>query len=245
MPSRLGRIVTEITGNYVTRTFDSPALRGSVPANIRGVASGHETNDARRENRGKAGAESPAAGPLVLAAALVPLFFGKPLWARARPLLDILPAPSLVLATLMSDRAILFPALAVTLGTTLEALALAIVGGVALACAPVCAIEMGRQRALLPVAIVLQVTPIIAIAPLLLSIYLDARAAVLACAFLPSPFSRSSRIQRLASPPSTTTSSISLRFTAPRAGERCSCSAPAGGPALFFLAAFASAAASR
>ncbi len=93
----------------------------------------------------------------------------------------ILPAPSLVLTTLMSDRAILFPALGVTLGTTLEALALAIVGGVALAV--LFAQSKWVERALLPVAIVLQVTPIIAIAPLLL-IYLDARAAVLACAFL-------------------------------------------------------------
>jgi len=93
----------------------------------------------------------------------------------------ILPAPSLVLATLMSDRAILFPALGVTLGTTLEALALAIIGGVALAV--LFAQSKWVERALLPVAIVLQVTPIIAIAPLLL-IYLDARAAVLACAFL-------------------------------------------------------------
>ena len=44
----------------------------------------------------------------------------------------VLPSPTLVLTTLAADRAILLPALAVTLGTTLEALALAVIGGVAL-----------------------------------------------------------------------------------------------------------------
>jgi NitT/TauT family transport system permease protein len=93
----------------------------------------------------------------------------------------VLPSPTLVLTTLVTDRAILLPALAVTLGTTLEALALAVIGGVALAV--LFSQSKWVERAFLPVAIVLQVTPIIAIAPLLL-IYLDARAAVLACAFL-------------------------------------------------------------
>lgn len=93
----------------------------------------------------------------------------------------ILPAPSLVLATLIADRAILFPALIVTLGTTLEALALAVIGGVALAV--LFAQSKWIERAFLPVAVILQVTPIIAIAPLLL-IYLDASSAVLVCAFL-------------------------------------------------------------
>ncbi len=93
----------------------------------------------------------------------------------------ILPAPTLILTTLATDRAILFPALLVTLGTTLEALALAVVGGVALAM--LFAQSKWAERAFLPFAVVLQVTPIIAIAPLLL-VYLDASSAVLVCAFL-------------------------------------------------------------
>ncbi|VTZ22804.1 Binding-protein-dependent transport systems inner membrane component [Methylocella tundrae] len=93
----------------------------------------------------------------------------------------ILPAPTLVLTTLATDRAILFPALLVTLSTTLEALALAVVGGVLLAA--LFAQSKWVERAFLPVAIILQVTPIIAIAPLLL-IYLDAASAVRVCAFL-------------------------------------------------------------
>jgi NitT/TauT family transport system permease protein len=93
----------------------------------------------------------------------------------------ILPAPSLVLETLVTDRSILIPALLVTLKTTFGALAAAVLGGVGLAV--LFAQWKWVERSFLPFAIVLQVTPIIAIAPLLL-IYLEAPAAVLVCAFL-------------------------------------------------------------
>lgn len=93
----------------------------------------------------------------------------------------ILPGPIQVLQTLWTDRATLAPALVVTLWTTAQALALAVVGGTALA------LLFSRSRllsaSLYPFAVVLQVTPVIAIAPLLL-IWLEPRAAVLACAFL-------------------------------------------------------------
>jgi NitT/TauT family transport system permease protein len=93
----------------------------------------------------------------------------------------VLPAPSVVAQTLVKDREILFSSLLVTLTTALEALALATIGGVALALA----ISRSRwlERAIMPFAIVLQVTPIIAIAPLLL-VYLEPARAVLVCAFL-------------------------------------------------------------
>jgi NitT/TauT family transport system permease protein len=93
----------------------------------------------------------------------------------------ILPAPSLVLRTLAADWEILSAALLVTLRTTLLALALATFGGLALAL--VFARWRWAERALFPFAVVLQVTPVIAIAPLLL-VYLDTEAAVLACAFI-------------------------------------------------------------
>ena len=93
----------------------------------------------------------------------------------------ILPSPSLVLETLVTDRGILFPALLVTLKTTFGALAAAVLGGVGLAV--LFAQWKWVERSFLPFAIVLQVTPIVAIAPLLL-IYLEAPSAVLVCAFL-------------------------------------------------------------
>ena len=69
----------------------------------------------------------------------------------------------------------------VTLTTTFEALIAAIVGGVLLALS----FRLWRplERAFFPFAVVMQVTPIIAIAPLLL-VYLSSGAAVLVCAFL-------------------------------------------------------------
>lgn len=93
----------------------------------------------------------------------------------------VLPAPSLVAQTLVKDHEILLSALVVTLTTALEALLAATIGGVALALA----ISRSKwlERAIMPFAIVLQVTPIIAIAPLLL-VYLAPAQAVLVCAFL-------------------------------------------------------------
>jgi NitT/TauT family transport system permease protein len=93
----------------------------------------------------------------------------------------VLPSPALVLTTLYDDRAILLPALFVTLTITLEALLAAILGGAGLAI--LFAQWKWLERSFLPFAVILQVTPVIAIAPLLL-IYLDTPTAVLACAFL-------------------------------------------------------------
>jgi NitT/TauT family transport system permease protein len=93
----------------------------------------------------------------------------------------VLPAPALVLSTLVSDWSVLGSSLWVTLTTTFEGLALAVVGGVGLA------VLFNQSRlveySLYPYAIILQVTPVIAIAPLLL-IYLPQQAAVLACAWI-------------------------------------------------------------
>jgi NitT/TauT family transport system permease protein len=101
-------------------------------------------------------------------------------WWKAVPPY-ILPSPSLILETLHKDWWTLYGSLLVTLGITFEALAAAIVGGVALAM--LFAQSRIIERAFFPFAVVMQVTPVIAIAPLLL-IYLSASTAVLVCAFL-------------------------------------------------------------
>ena len=93
----------------------------------------------------------------------------------------ILPGPLLVLTTLANDWPILWESLLATLTTTFEGLALAFFGGVALA-------MLFHQSRLIeysfyPYAVILQVTPVVAIAPLLL-IYLPQHAAVLACAWI-------------------------------------------------------------
>src|SRR5712664_3232056 len=92
-----------------------------------------------------------------------------------------LPGPGLVFRTLVSDWATLSDSLLVTLTTTLEAFLLAGIGGVGLA------VLFNQSRlieySLYPYAVILQVTPIVAVAPLLL-IYLPQPAAVLACAWI-------------------------------------------------------------
>ncbi len=93
----------------------------------------------------------------------------------------ILPAPSQIFLTLIKDWGTLSKSLMVTLGITLEALIAATIGGSLLALAfaqwsPV-------ERAFFPFAVILQVTPVVSIAPLLL-VYLSSSAAVLVCAFL-------------------------------------------------------------
>lgn len=93
----------------------------------------------------------------------------------------ILPAPSVILAKLVEDRELLFSSLMVTLGVTAKALVIATLSGVGLAL--LIAQSKWLERALLPFAVILQVTPIIAIAPLLL-VYLEPSRAVLVCAFL-------------------------------------------------------------
>jgi NitT/TauT family transport system permease protein len=93
----------------------------------------------------------------------------------------VLPAPGLVFATLVTDWPILSASLLVTMTTTFEGLVLAVIGGVGLAVL----FNQSRilEHALYPYAVILQVTPIVAIAPLLL-IYLPQPAAVLACAWI-------------------------------------------------------------
>jgi NitT/TauT family transport system permease protein len=93
----------------------------------------------------------------------------------------VLPAPSAIAYTLYKDWGVLSRSLMVTLSITFEALIAAIVGGVLLALS----FHLWRplERAFFPFAVVLQVTPVIAIAPLLL-VYLSSGEAVLVCAFL-------------------------------------------------------------
>jgi NitT/TauT family transport system permease protein len=93
----------------------------------------------------------------------------------------VLPGPGLVAATLLRDWPILWHSLLTTLLTTAEGFAAAAVGGIALAL--LFNQSKWLEHALLPYAIILQVTPVIAIAPLLL-IYLPQQTAVVVCAWI-------------------------------------------------------------
>ena len=93
----------------------------------------------------------------------------------------VLPGPGLVFATLVVDGALLWQSLLVTLTITVEGFLLAALGGIVLA------ITFNQWRlveySFYPYAVILQGTPVVAIAPLLL-IYLPQPLAVLACAWI-------------------------------------------------------------
>jgi len=93
----------------------------------------------------------------------------------------VLPGPVLVLQTLLGDWGILFQSLLATLTTTLEGFVAAAVGGIALAL--LFNLSKLVEYSLFPYAVILQVTPVIAIAPLLL-IYLPQETAVVVCAWI-------------------------------------------------------------
>jgi NitT/TauT family transport system permease protein len=108
------------------------------------------------------------------------------LWDRVVVWNDIphylVPGPGLVLETLIKDWTILFAAMLVTLQITLMALAVAVIGGVGLA------ILFNQSRfaelSFYPYAVILQVTPIVAVAPLIF-IYIDNRTVgLLLCAWI-------------------------------------------------------------
>ncbi|MCD2338907.1 ABC transporter permease [Ideonella azotifigens] len=94
----------------------------------------------------------------------------------------LLPAPSRVLVTLWDNLGSLMVSWWVTLRITLMALALACVGGVGVAA--VFALSRWVEWSLTPFAVVLQVTPVIAVAPLIMILTDSATATVLICAFI-------------------------------------------------------------
>jgi NitT/TauT family transport system permease protein len=122
---------------------------------------------------------------LRIALPIVVLTLGLALWEFVVRIENIppyvLPAPGLILRTLAADWALLSHSLLVTLITTFEGFMLAAAGGVGLA------VLFNQSRlveySLYPYAVILQVTPIVAVAPLLL-IYLPQHGAVLACAWI-------------------------------------------------------------
>lgn len=94
----------------------------------------------------------------------------------------IMPAPLTVVTTLFTDWPTLYPSLLVTLRVTLLALALALIGGVGLAI--ILVQSKWIELAIFPFAVILQVTPMIAIAPLLIIYIKDPQTVLLTCAFI-------------------------------------------------------------
>ena len=98
----------------------------------------------------------------------------------------IVPSPLLVARTLYVDRVLLLHSLAITLGIAVSALGLATVVGVAVAL--LFAQSRWIEMSLFPYAILLQVTPIVAIAPLIIIWVHDTRTALVLCALVVAIF---------------------------------------------------------
>ncbi len=98
--------------------------------------------------------------------------FDVPVW--------LVPSPAVVLSTLVTERTLLLDSLGVTLGIALTALAFAVLLGVLVSLLFVQSrvIEMS----LFPYAVLLQVTPLVAIAPLIIIWVKDTRVALVLCA---------------------------------------------------------------
>jgi NitT/TauT family transport system permease protein len=113
------------------------------------------------------------------------LVAGLAIWEFVVRLNDIppyvLPGPRAVFRTLIDDWPLLSRSLLTTLVTTFEGFVAAAVGGIALAL--LFNQSKWLEYSLFPYAVILQVTPVIAIAPLLL-IYLPQQSAVIVCAWI-------------------------------------------------------------
>ncbi|GLR50288.1 ABC transporter permease [Shinella yambaruensis] len=94
----------------------------------------------------------------------------------------LIPAPSLIAKTLVQDWSSLMQSAAFTVKLTLLSLSLAIVGGVLLGM--LFALSRTVEMCLFPFAVILQVTPIIAIAPLILIYVSNTFFALLICAWI-------------------------------------------------------------
>jgi NitT/TauT family transport system permease protein len=94
----------------------------------------------------------------------------------------VLPSPSVIARTLVDDFGTLFPSLLITLKITFLALLGAGVGGLLLGM--LLASSRWVEKSLFPYAVILQVTPIVAIAPLIIIWVKNATLALFICAWL-------------------------------------------------------------
>jgi len=131
---------------------------------------------------------APERGSLRLFRILLPIMVlaaGVAAWELVVRLNDIppylLPGPLAVVKTLITDWPALAQSLLTTLQTTFEGFIAAAIGGIALAL--LFNQSKWLEYSLFPYAVILQVTPVIAIAPLLL-IYLPQQTAVIVCAWI-------------------------------------------------------------
>ena len=146
-----------------------------------------DTSEHFAQPQGQSAADGAASGRMSrrLAPVLVGLMFLIG-WEAAVRFFEVkhyvLPGPLLIVETLLSDWRTLFGSLLSTLQTTIAAFLLAAFGGLGIAV--VFARSKWIEASLFPYAVILQVTPVVAIAPLIIIWVKDIEASLVVCAWI-------------------------------------------------------------
>lgn len=155
-----------------TEAPTDPATRGSGPV--------YDADEERRARRRRIENVAKYVVPLTVMALAIWYWDRLVVWNEIEPY--ILPRPGLVLQTLIEDWGTLSQSLLVTLKITGLALLIAVVGGVGLAV--LFSLSRFAEMSFSPFAVILQVTPIVSIAPLIF-IYIESRLiGLLLCAWI-------------------------------------------------------------
>ncbi|WP_342773467.1 ABC transporter permease [Aliishimia ponticola] len=159
---------------------DSAATPQTPMCEGRGTGPLFDADEERRARRKRIEEVAKYIVPLAILALAIWYWDRLVVWNDIEPY--ILPRPGLVLSTLIKDWGTLSQSLLITLQITGMALAVAVIGGVGLAV--LFSLSRFAEMSFSPFAVILQVTPIVSIAPLIF-IYIESRMiGLLLCAWI-------------------------------------------------------------
>jgi NitT/TauT family transport system permease protein len=160
--------------------IDTDSATAGSRANAHGAGPMYDADEERRARKRRIEEVAKYVIPVTVMALAIWYWDRIVVWNEIEPY--ILPRPGLVLQTLFEDAGTLFASLLVTLQITGMALAVAVIGGVGLAV--LFSLSRFAEMSFSPFAVILQVTPIVSIAPLIF-IYVESRmVGLLLCAWI-------------------------------------------------------------
>jgi NitT/TauT family transport system permease protein len=160
--------------------IDTDSATAGSRANAHGAGPMYDADEERRARKRRIEEVAKYVIPVTVMALAIWYWDRIVVWNEIEPY--ILPRPGLVLQTLFEDAGTLFASLLVTLQITGMALAVAVIGGVGLAV--LFSLSRFAEMSLYPYAVILQVTPIVAIAPLIFIYVEEPLVGLLICAWL-------------------------------------------------------------
>ena len=150
----------------------------STPAERAAITSEAGVASSRRRARAKAFAENAA--PVLFGIVMLAVWEGAVRYYQLP--FYLLPGPVLIAETLYKEFGSLFPSLLYTVSITIKAFLAAAIGGLLIGM--VFTTSRWVERTLFPYAVILQVTPVVAIAPLIIIWARNTELALLICAWL-------------------------------------------------------------